>query len=459
MRTSKIILLPVLLFLTKLSLVSAATHEIASLEELMEFASQDGNKISMKPGTYSVRDYLTPELLAAVGTNLDYSKSKRPPSPVLEFSGNDNTYQLDGVTLEIDTRIYDEINLTGYPRFIHISGNRNTFNGLTICYIGPNQGSHGTCVTLWGDQNNLIGVTLYAHGSTPYGYGDLLGKGRDKLTLLKKQSGIMVGGDNCTLKSCRVISRAFGHCFYIQGAHNTLIEDCYAEGANRSTNDMLQEREGPAFDVDFKSVYENRDGRFMITPGYRKALTEDGFRTYGNGGPRNQKTGPTTLINCTAINTRAGFEIIGPADGSAPTTLTDCTTLGAERGFLLIGGNIKTRKCRGNAIHGPLLYLWRGKNADVEIELIGQETDYTVHALATISGEGHRVKLTQWVGDSDSPAVPIMLGYAMPAHAEMSSPILPEAASNITLINETNSPIIASELVTPQYTGSIIFER
>ena len=300
-------------------------------------------------------------------------------------------------------------------------------------------------LSVWGDGNTLTDVTLYVHGSSPFGYGDLLGKGKPGLAPLHKQSGLMVGGDDTTLTRCRVISRAFGHCFYIQGARNTLLQDCYAEGITRSTNDMLRERGGMAEEFDYRSVYENRDGRFLITPGYRKSLTEDGFRTYGKGGPRGQKTGLTRLINCTAINTRAGFEIVGPSDGEEKTQLIGCTALGTERGFLLINGNIVTRRCRGDIVHGPLLYLWKGENADVELEVVGEGSDYTVHALATISGAGHRVKLTRWAAEGDLPHLPIMLGYGMPAHAEMSTPILEEPARGIVLINETSCPVIASE--------------
>lgn len=439
---------------------SAKSHQISDMEALMKFAVQNGNEVTMAAGTYSVRDYLTPAMLAAVGKNLDKSQGKRPPSPVLLFSGSDNTFHLDGVTLEIDTRIYDDISLAGYHRFVHISGHRNKINGLTIRYVGPQQGTNGNALTLWGDGNELTDVSLFVHGSSPYGYGDHLGKGHSKLVpQLGKQSGLMIGGDNTKLKRCKVISRAFGHCFYIQGAHNTLLEDCYAEGVNRSTNQMLSDTSGPAYELGFQSVYENRDGRFMITPGYRKCLVEDGFRTYSIGGPRNQTTGNTTLINCTAINTRAGFEIVGPPDETTPTTLTSCTALGAERGFLLINGNIVTRKCRGDVTHGPLLYLWRGKNADVELELVGPSSEYIVHALATISGENHRVKLTRWTAEGPIAPYPIMLGYGMPAHAEMSTAPLPEAAKNITLLNKTKSPVITSDLVSPPYLQSTNFSN
>ncbi|MEI6892833.1 MAG: hypothetical protein V5783_11740 [Pontiella sp.] len=433
--------------LLNIGVAQAASHRISSLAELMELAGMDDNEILMEPGIYRVSDYLTPDLLAAIGKGVDRTKETRPPVPVLRFGGSNNTFNLAGVVLEIDTSIYKHLPTFGYHRFIFVSGNGNHFKGLTVRYVGPQQGTNGNVISLWGDNNTLEEVQLFVHGSSPYGYGDLLGKGHDQLVPLGKQSGIMVGGDNCTLKRCKVISRAFGHCFYIQGAHNTLVVDCYAEGITRATSDMLKDTEGPAYEVDFKSVYENRDGRYLITPGYRKGLTEDGFRTYGGGGPRNQKTGKTTLINCTAINTRAGFEILGPVNGKDTTELRGCTALGCERAYLLINGNIKTRDCRGDTVHGPLLYLWRGENADVELEWTGQGSDYTVHALATISGSNHRVKLTRWAAEGNAPRLPILLGYGMPAHAEMSTPILPEAASSITLINQTGMSVIKSNLV------------
>lgn len=429
------------------SIAAAQAVEVTSVEELMQYAAQSGNEITMAPGRYHINDYLTQERIEAVHKHAkDFPGEGRVPMPVLDFTGSDNIYNMAGVEFIVDTSIYAELPRSGYHRFFFFSGNGNTVKGLTIRYVGPNRGTSGNCVTLWGDGNNLEDVTLYVHGSFPYAYGDLLGKGGPNLVHLEKQSGIMIGGDNCHLKRCKVISRAFGHCFYIQGAHNIILEDCYAEGEHRTTNEMLAERSGPAFDLGFESVYENRDGRYLITPGYSKALCEDGFRTYGGGGPKNQRAGKVTLINCTAVNTRAGFEIVGPEQGE-PAELINCTALGAERAFLLINGNIVTRRCRGNMVHGPLLYLWKGSDADVEIELVGGMPETTVHALATISGTGHRVKLTRWMAEENIPNVPIMLGYGMPAHAEMSTPILKEEASGIKLTNQTGMPVIESEMV------------
>jgi hypothetical protein len=159
-----------------------------------------------------------------------------------------------------------------------------------------------------------------------------------------------------------------------------------------------------------------------------KSLVEDGFRTYSG-------TGSVRLVNCTAINTRAGFEVTGPDEGDGRAVIDGGNVLGCERAYL-IGSNVTVRRSRGDTKYGPLLYLRGGRNADVELELTGEGSDYTVHALATIAGESHRVRLFTQERNRAAPSVPIMLGFSMPGNAEMASPIRPAAARNVRLINE-----------------------
>jgi hypothetical protein len=69
-----------------------------------------------------------------------------------------------------------------------------------------------------------------------------------------------------------------------------------------------------------------------------------------------------------------------------------------------------------------------------------------VHAVATIAGENHRVRLTAQAGERAIPALPILVGFAMPQHAEMSSPIQPAPARGISLVNEiAAAPVITSD--------------
>jgi hypothetical protein len=266
----------------------------------------------------------------------------------------------------------------------------------------------------------------------------LLGKGGPNLVSIQKQSGIQVLGSGSTLRRCRVFSRALGHCFYIQVGGEIRLEDCYAEGVMRATSDMLRDTSGAAFDLGFKSVFENRDGRYAIVPGYVKSLVEDGFRTYGNAGR-------VTLLNCTAINTRAGFEIGARDDAPQKAVLENCVARGCERAYL-IGSQTIVRRSRGDIAHGPLLYLRGGRDSDVELELVGDGPQSLVHAVATIAGENHRVRLTAQHGERAIPALPILLGFGMPEHAEMSSPIRPAATRGVSLVNEiAAAPVITSD--------------
>ncbi|MES2438021.1 MAG: hypothetical protein V4584_03090 [Verrucomicrobiota bacterium] len=401
-------------------------------------ATQNGRSVRMKPGVYRLAEYLTDGMIGDIGKSIDRSKEGRPPVPMIAFTGNDNRFDLRDAVFEIDTALYPKMP-GGYLRCILISGSRNTVAGLTVRNTGGDRGSNGNIFSTLGDDNVIEGVTLHVFGSYPHGYGDLLGKGGPNLiSPLLKQSGFMTGGNRNTLRRCRVFSRAFGHCFYIQNATGTRIEDCHAEGEMRPTRDMLRDTSGPAFDLGFKSVYPNRDGRYLITPGYMKSLSEDGFRTY-DGVSR------TTIINCVAVNTRAGFEIGGTDTDKDKTVMENCVATGCERGYLL-GSNVIVRRSRGDAMYGPLLYLRGGMNSDVELELSGKTSDFTVHALATIAGKNHRIRITGQPQEREMRGLPIMLGFGMPGSGEMASPILPAPAENVTLFNDLSGvPMISGE--------------
>jgi hypothetical protein len=424
--------------------VSVALHaagvEVASLAELARVAAQDGQEIRLQPGVYRMADYLTPEVLAPIHGGFD-KKRGRPPVPMFVFHGSNNRIDCTGAVIEIDTSLYKLLPQGGYTRCLIVAGVGNTITGLSIRNTGPNQGSGGNILSLAGERTTLEDVTLHVFGSFPYGYGDLLGKGGPNLASIQKQSGIQVLGSGSILRRCRVYSRALGHCFYIQVGGDIRLEDCYAEGVMRATSDMLRDTSGAAFELGFRSVYENRDGRYAIAPGYVKALTEDGFRTYGGAGR-------VTLLNCTAINTRAGFEIGAKDDAPEKTYLENCAARGCERAFL-IGSQTVVRRSRGDMAHGPLLYLRGGRDSDVELELVGDGPQSLVHAVATIAGTNHRVHLGTQPGERPIPALPILLGFGMPEHAEMSSPIRPAAAKGITLVNEISAaPVVASDTVT-----------
>ncbi len=432
---AKLLLVASLLGLNLLAQADLVT--VSNLAQLAEVAARDGQDVKLVPGVYRLADYLTEDVLKQIREGVDRTQ-RRPPVPMFVFRGNGNRFDLREAIFEIDTALYRKLPQGGYTRCLIVAGSSNFITGLTVRFTGPNQGSGGNTLSVAGTNNTLENITLHVHGSFPYGYGDLLGKGGPNLVSIQKQSGFQVLGNGSVLRRCRVFSKAFGHCFYIQVGTDILLEDCYAEGAMRSTSDMLRDTNGPAFNLGFKSVYENRDGRYLITPGYMKSLSEDGFRTYGNAGR-------VTLINCTAINTRAGFEIGAPDNSPVKTLLQNCVARGCERAFLL-GSHTIVRQSRGDAKYGPLLYLRGGRESDIELELAGDTSDYTVHALATIAGTNHRVRLTSLPQEATYPKVPVLFGFGMPAHAEMASPIRPAGATNITLVCELpDGPVVSSD--------------
>lgn len=418
-----------------------AVTRVSSLRDLAKAAAGNNRTITMEPGVYRMTDYLTEPVLEAIRAGVDRSLP-RPPVPMFVFRGDSNRINLTGVTVEIDTTLYQKVPQGGYTRCLIVAGKGNRIDGLSIRNTGPeDRGSNGNILSVAGDDNTLENITLSVCGSYPFGYGDLLGKGGPGLVPLQKQSGIQVLGNRSVLRHCKVSSRAFGHCFYIQEGGDIRIEDCHAEGVTRGTTEMLRDKSGPAFDNGFRSVYLNRDGFYQIVGGYTKSLTEDGFRTYGSAGT-------VTLVGCTATNTRAGFEIGNKDDSPKKTLVENCAARGCERAFLL-GSNVIVRRSSGDITHGPLLYLRGGRNSEIELELAAGAPVSTVHALATIAGTGHRVTLHGPGAADAGPGLPILLGYGMPDHGEMSSPIRPAEAREIQLTNNlAEVTVVTGELAT-----------
>ena len=174
----------------------------------------------------------------------------------------------------------------------------------------------------------------------------------------------------------------------MQGAVDTYIQDCYVEGLMRTTDEMLKETSGPAFDVDFRSDYP--PGK--IEPGQIKALSEDGIRTYPGGAIFGRKTENVTVIDCKVKNMRSGFDLSAT---SGKVIVNGCEAVGCqEKGYSLPSGGV-IKNSRGDAMYGPLL-AFPGvdiKDCNVELELVGSTSDFPPARLAEINGSGHRIVL------------------------------------------------------------------
>jgi hypothetical protein len=223
--------------------------------------------------------------------------------------------------------------------------------------------------------------------------------------------------------------------FFIQGGRNVLFEDCHAEAITRTTDEMLAETSGPAFEEGFKAVYPNYDGDKVITPGYTKSLSEVGYRSYGAGGVDGHTTGAITLINCVAKNTRSGFAFTR-YDGDV--LMQNCEATGCEAGYQV--EEVTIENSRGDAVNGPLLYL-NGGASTVELELIPNVATTTLHAIATIAGDNHTVTLTNYNDKVRPQEHSILVGVSRPSGANPFSPLGTASTSGITLNNCTEMPI------------------
>ncbi|WP_372743947.1 hypothetical protein [Lutibacter sp.] len=415
-----------ILLIAVVGIINAEEVKINTLSELANYASKSGNVVTISPGIYKLTDYLTLDSMRV--------RSNRKEYQYITFSGSNNVFNFKGVEIEVDTELRNALKPPIHSDEFLITGNDNTFKGLVIKCIGNGTSPGGTVLQVAGEGNTLEEVTIHVSGSFPYGYGDLFGKGKQKETTIKhrKHSGLLVTGNETKLYNCKVFNRSFGHCFFIQQhPKNVYFEGCYAEGEVRSTDDILTETSGPAFDVNFKTWTQNREGEYVVSPGYMKSLCEDGFRTYGTC--ENIK-----FKNCTAKNTRGGFEL-----RFNKASLENCTTIGTERAFW-IGDNTTMVGCKGDANYGPLLFV-EGSNVNVELVVDTAESDRIVNALATIQGENNKVVLKSDNGQVRKNNLPILVGYTHPMHGESMSPFSEGEATNLHLINETEMPVKIGE--------------
>ncbi|MEN8862153.1 MAG: hypothetical protein ABF315_03065, partial [Lentimonas sp.] len=166
---------------------------ISTLKDLVKYAALDGNDVKLPPGTYQMADILNTQVIEkiredAINTSKDIG-AKRHSASMFIFGGSSNTFDLTGVTIEVDTKLLSAFK-DCYIREFLIEGNNNTIIGLSIKDIGNLPTDRGgNSLTVNGDNNTLQDVTLYVNGSYPYGYGDLLGKGGNSIVAGKKHSG------------------------------------------------------------------------------------------------------------------------------------------------------------------------------------------------------------------------------------------------------------------------------
>lgn len=395
-------------------LLRAEAVAVSSLSELAELAGRSGVVVRMRPGTYRMTELVPPGSVPR--------RREQGRFSYLDFSGQGSRYDLTGVVIEFDTALRQAHRPPIHTDEFLVSGSGNELVGLRIVNLGDGLSHGGAVVGVTGPGNALRGWTVEVRGSRPYGYGDLLGKGG------MKHSGFHVTGRGTRLLGCEAVMRAFGHAFYLQeDCSDVLLEDCVARGDIRMSDSILAETQGLAFERGFRLEVPSRSPDGRILPGYAKSLAEDGFRTYG--------THPgLRLVRCRAEGMRGGFELRTPTG----VVLEDCVALRCERGFWL-HTQARARRCRGDASHGPLLFL-EGSGAEVDLRLISSPPVSVRHALAILQGDDHRVEIRAEAPEAGLP--PLLLGFSPPAAGEAMSPVSERPLRRLRLLNETSAPLV-----------------
>ncbi len=370
---------------------SPATNEsdfivIDAIEELRTYSSRDNVKVRLLPGFYQI----------------DEADCKQ----FIQFTGNNSVYDLTGARIMVDTRLFTRTDLSPglndgrmYCVF-GIHGNNVLMEGPYIETYGDTPGaqSRNKIFNLTGKNVTLKNAEIRTSGSSPWGYGSFYGLGGGDV---RKMNGIRIAwpGENIQVIGCTVHMRAMGHAIFVQGAKNTLIEDCHVNGLLRTTDDILAETSGYAFDKGFKAakggyiegVTVAEDGRFL--PGEMFSLSEDGIRIY----PRAQRdqdteTGTTIIKNCTVINMRRGIctGLDKTGDKVINCEVRNCVATGFNVGNADTLINCKSDAKYAEAFGLPYLHA---SDAFVDIEITDSRGRMCNNMLAKINGQDHQVTI------------------------------------------------------------------
>ena len=401
---------------------------IDSLDALRGYAPRANVKVRLKPGTYQ----------------LDQASSRN----FIAFTGADSHYDLTGATIRVDTELFRRFGVGSGPAGIYcvfaLAGDRITMEGGAFATYGDKPGiqSRNKIFNITGAGVVLRNVEVTTAGSSPWGYGSLYGiSGGD----VRKMNGIRVGwpARDVKLIGCRVHMRAMGHAIFVQGAQDTLIEDCHVDGLLRPTNEILAETSGYAFERNFttrgrgyvEGVHVGADGK--ILPDEMISLSEDGIRMYDQSAP-GQPTGRTTIKDCTVTRMRRGIctGLSAAGDRVVNCEVRDCVAAG----FNASSGDV-LEHCRADAKYAEALCLpYSGsQGAVVELEVLDSRGGLANRLLAVINGQGHQVVLRTTNPAFIPPGMTVELasrnGYAFYQRTE------PVSKGN-RLINETPATVV-----------------
>lgn len=403
---------------------------VNNLSDFRKYITQDDVKVKMKAGNYQV----------------DYAECIR----FFQISANNAFFDMKGVRFNVDSKLFTRDDLAtsndGNSMYcvIELAGNNTTIEGLYVETYGGYAGrqSKNKIFNVIGSGSVLKDVEIRTAGSHPWGYGSLYGIGG---TIVRKMNGIRVGSPakNVKLIGCKVHMRAMGHAIFLQGCENTLIEDCHVDGLLRTTNDILNEKSGYAFENNFyagKGGYIEgttvaKDGK--ILPDEITSLSEDGIRMYS--ATRWYETKSTTIRNCTVTGMRRGIctGLSTSADKVINCSVTNCTATAYN-----VGNEDTLINCNADAKYAEAFcvpYL-NAKNAYVDMTILDSRNGLANDLLAKINGTGHHVSIKATNPDYIPSTMKIKLSTKESYGNFSKNPQL--HATSIKVENKTNTEIL-----------------
>lgn len=358
------------------------TIKVSTLSDFKKYLDKDNIRVKLAEGNYQI----------------DQAESIR----FMRFTGNNAHFDLTGVRFMVDTELFSRADLVqsddGNSMYcaLEISGNHVFIEGLYIETYGdkPGKQSKNKIFNVVGEDVTLKNIEVRTSGSSPWGYGSLYGIGGN--SGVRKMNGIRVGypAKNAKLIGCKVHMRAMGHAIFIQGAENTLIEDCHVDGLLRTTDAILAETSGYAFEKNFYAVKGGYvEGTMIgkdakIQPGEIISLSEDGIRMYPEY--KGHKTINTTVKSCTVTQMRRGIctGLSTSGDKIIDCVVRDCVATGYN-----VGNADTLINCSADAKYAEAFCIPynNAKKAYVEMNILDSRGGLANSLLAKINGEGHQV--------------------------------------------------------------------
>lgn len=428
---------------------------VSSLAELQKVAALSDQDVVMKPGHYLVEKMETGR-------------------PLIHFKGSRNHFDLTGVTIEMPIARLREMGAErprGKACSYLIKGHKVVLKGgrFVNSYENPlpekidfgayNQNPDHypklsmTEIAVMGDDVLLQGCEVVVRGSSPYGYGNMFGLGKEAVFPLHKHSGILLRGDRAVVDGCQVKMEAFGHAIFAQRGDDIVVKNCRVEGSLRTSEDFLNENdEGDlAKKYDHKIQWPKSIRGMKMPKNHMINLCEDGIRAY-------RGTGKITVENCKVSKTRGGIKLYMAKSATVRNCeVRDCVV----QGYSVPSGGV-IENCRGNAAYGPLLYIHSDQHngQKIEIEVMPAPHGVGDHVLAAIKGRDHHIRFTAKSEEGAQFLRPIVVGYPMRFdYLSVDFPEVPTGmeslferygakkfvAEKITLDNETSHPVVLGE--------------